>query len=211
MLRALTAELADPGRFSRAKAYARDDAVTDIQIEPGSVRAVVQGTRREPYVATVQVRPLEPETRDDAEAGLAPAAQLLPSRDDLAVACTCPDGEGWGAVCKHALAALLVLADEVSIEPQLLVRWRSGSAAAWAGPAPLAGAGQASGATDGSPAGIKRSPQPVDVLADRLRAPAPRPDEPVVAPGPRVPVTDGFSETLVSALDELSSPAGSSG
>ena len=62
MLRALTAELADPGRFSRAKAYARDDAVTDIQIEPGSVRAVVQGTRPEPYVATVQVRPLDPVT-----------------------------------------------------------------------------------------------------------------------------------------------------
>ncbi len=210
MLRALTAELADPGRFSRAKAYARDDAVTDIQIEPGSVRAVVQGTRREPYVATVQVRPLEADTREDAEAGVAPAAQLLPSREDLAVACTCPDGEGWGAVCKHALAALLVLADEVSIEPQLLLRWRSGSAAGWAGPAPLARAGRASGATD-APAGARRSAVAVDVLADRLRAPAPRPDEPVVAPGPRVPVTDGFSETLVSALDDLRSSAGASG
>ena len=43
MLRALAAELADPARFGRAKAYARDDAVTDIQVEPGIVRGVVHG------------------------------------------------------------------------------------------------------------------------------------------------------------------------
>ena len=57
MLRALAAELSDPGRFARAKAYARDGAVVDIEIEPGEVRATIQGSRFEPYVATVFVRP----------------------------------------------------------------------------------------------------------------------------------------------------------
>lgn len=214
MLRALAAELADPGRFSRAKAYARDDAVTDIQIEPGSVRAVVQGSRRDPYVATLQVRPLDAVTADDAEAGVAPAAHLLPGREDLAVACTCPDGDGFGAVCKHALAALLVLADEVSIEPQLLVRWRSGTAGQWTAPAPLARAGRASGAARGPSARAQVGPTAVDVLAERLRSPVPRPAPPAIAPAPLIPLTDGFSETLASALDALggvSSPAGSSG
>ena len=45
MLRALAAELSDPGRFSRAKAYAHDGAVIDIVIEPGQVRGLVQGSR----------------------------------------------------------------------------------------------------------------------------------------------------------------------
>ena len=36
MLRALAAELSDPGRFSRAKAYAHDGAVIDIAIEAGT-------------------------------------------------------------------------------------------------------------------------------------------------------------------------------
>jgi hypothetical protein len=214
MLRALAAELADPGRFGRAKAYARDDAVTDIQVEPGSVRAVVQGSRRDPYVVTVHVRPLEPDEAEAAAGGTAPVAQLLPGREDLAVACTCPDGDQPGVVCKHALATLLVLADEVSIEPALLVRWRSGDRTAWE-PGPLARAGRASGRP-----GSARPPVAtgrvtvVDVLAERLRSPVDRPPLPTLAPAPRVPVTDGFSEVLAEALDELrrlSSPAAASG
>ena len=43
MLRALAAELSDPGRFSRAKSYARDGAVVDIEIEPGQVRGAGAG------------------------------------------------------------------------------------------------------------------------------------------------------------------------
>ena len=42
--------------------------------------------------------------------------------------CTCPDtttpwapSDGW---CKHALAALLAVADEVAVEPEVLARWR---------------------------------------------------------------------------------------
>ena len=49
MLRALAAELSDPGRFTRAKAYARDGAVIDIEVEPGQARGLVQGSRYEPY------------------------------------------------------------------------------------------------------------------------------------------------------------------
>ncbi len=55
MLRALAAELADPGRFTRAKAYARDGAVVDIEIEPGVVRAEVQGSRYDPYLTELHV------------------------------------------------------------------------------------------------------------------------------------------------------------
>jgi len=116
MLRALAAELSDPGRFSRAKAYARDGAVTDIVIEPGEVRGEVQGSRYEPYVATVYAAPAP---TDEGLLG------LIPERSEVMATCTCPDAETFG-VCKHALAVLLVLADELTIEPDLLARWRGG-------------------------------------------------------------------------------------
>ena len=192
MLRALAAELADPARFGRAKAYARDDAVTDIQIEPGTARGVVQGSRADPYHATLRVRPLGPEDLEDAEAGRASAAQLLPGRADLAVVCTCPDGDTHGVVCKHALATLLVLADEVSIEPDLLVRWRSGRLR-WPD------------RPGGVPPTPGRSvPTAVDVLAERLQSAAPLPPLlPDLPPAPRLPVTDGFSDVLVSSRSVL--------
>ncbi len=116
MLRALAAELSDPGRFSRAKGYARDGAVVDIDVEPGCVRAEVQGSRYEPYVAAVHVAPA-----DDAQSLLG----LVPDRDELMAECTCPD-DAWGGFCKHAVAALLVLADEVTAAPEVLTTWRSG-------------------------------------------------------------------------------------
>ena len=191
MLRALAAELADPARFGRAKAYARDDAVTDIQVDRGTVRGVVSGSRADPYVATVRVRPLDEEDLADAAAGRATAAQLQPGRDDLAVTCTCPDGDTHGVVCKHALATLLVLADEVTIEPELLVRWRSGQVR-WPD------------RPGGVPSAPGRSvPTAVDVLAERLRSAAPLPSLPPLAPAPRIPVTDGFSVVLVSLRTAL--------
>ena len=49
MLRALAAELSDPGRYARAKAYARDGAVIEIDIRPGVVAGLVLGSRRDPY------------------------------------------------------------------------------------------------------------------------------------------------------------------
>ena len=49
MLRALAAELSDPGRSARAKAYARDGAVIEIDIRPGVVSGLVLGSRRDPY------------------------------------------------------------------------------------------------------------------------------------------------------------------
>jgi hypothetical protein len=146
MLRALAAELSDPGRFSRAKAYARDGAVVDIEVEPGEVRGLVQGSRYEPYAATIYVAPA-----GDGEGLLG----LIPERREVMPTCSCPDAETFG-VCKHALAVLLVLADEITIEPDLLTRWRSGEADSRVEPPE-----QAPG---------------VDVLADLLTAPAPLPD-----------------------------------
>lgn len=168
MLRALAAELSDPGRFSRAKAYARDDAVIDIEIEPGRARGEVQGSRYEPYAVTIHTRPAA-----DGEGLLG----LVPDRSELFTECSCPDAETFGA-CKHGLAVLLVLADEISIEPGVLERWRSaGSERSGGAPEPEAPA--------------------VDVLADALRAPAPLPELPVIPA--RVPIVMAATPGTVDA------------
>src|SRR5262245_1641059 len=161
MLRALAAELSDPGRFSRAKAYARDGAVTDIVIEPGEVRGEVQGSRYEPYVATIFAAPA-----GDGEGLLG----LVPERSELLATCSCPDAETFG-VCKHALAVLLVLADEITIEPNVLHRWRSGD-----GDDPRCASAEEAAPSD----------EQVDVLAPLLAAPAALPDD--VALPPRLAV-----------------------
>lgn len=210
MLRALAAELSDPSRFKRAKAYARDQAVFDIQVDPGVVRGMVQGSRSEPYEAVVRVNPLSPDVRAAAEAGTASAVQLLPGREDLGVGCTCPDVDAFGTVCKHALATLLVFADEVSIEPGLLTQWRSGDVLdrPSVGSARAAARGQAVPTPSREPAGRpgRVETHVVDVLAERRKGPAPIPSLPTFTSIDPVPITDDLTEVLALAHRTLRRP-----
>ena len=127
MLRALAAELSDPGRYSRAMAYARDGAVIEIDIRPEVVSGLVLGSRRDPYEVLLAADPAPADEIARADtAATASMTMLIPGRDELAVSCTCPDATGvFGGLCKHAIAVLLVLADETSVEPELLIRWRT--------------------------------------------------------------------------------------
>jgi len=111
MIKVLAAEMSDQGRLSRGKRYWADNAVIDIVVGHGAVTAEVQGSRPAPYVVTIEA---------DSGSG-------LPAKRDIWVSCICPDDTGTGSdACKHAVAALFALSDEVSIEPELVDRWRSG-------------------------------------------------------------------------------------
>ena len=108
MLRALAAELSDPGRYTRAKAYARDGAVIDIDVRPGVVSGLVLGSRREPYEVVLGSDPVPPDELAGADPAVVGAmAMLIPAREELAVSCTCPDaGRGGHAVqARHRRAA----------------------------------------------------------------------------------------------------------
>lgn len=110
MIKVLAAELSDHGRLSRGKRYWSDDAVVDIVVGHGVVTAEVQGGRPEPYVVTIEV---------DGGAG-------VPSKREVFVRCTCVDDDGSGSTaCKHVVATMFALSDEVAIEPGLLERWRA--------------------------------------------------------------------------------------
>ena len=167
MLRALAAELSDPSRFRRAVAYARDGAVLDIDITAGVVRVLVRGSRFEPYQAHVWVDPVDADVH-----GLA----LVPRRDEVVADCTCPDDSpSPGAFCKHALAALLVLADEVTVDPEVLTTWRADTEGD--DDERRSRTRRSTGAAESDLADDDPEAEPVDVLATSitLRRPLPEP------------------------------------
>lgn len=114
MIKVLAAELSDQGRLARGKRYYAEDAVIDIVVGHGSVTAEIQGSRAKPYVVTIEAKP----------------GSGVPAKRHLWIRCTCPDDTGMGdEACKHAVAAMFALSDEVAIDPDLLERWRGGSGA----------------------------------------------------------------------------------
>lgn len=114
MMKVLAAEMSDPSRLRRGKQYAKDGSVLDIVIDPGTVTCEVQGSRATPYIAAITVRP----------------GDGMPLRRDVTFTCTCPDDENWdGSACKHVVATMFTLSDELLLEPELLDVWRGRASA----------------------------------------------------------------------------------
>jgi hypothetical protein len=110
MMKVLAAEMSDPARLRRGKQYAKDGSVLDIVIDPVTVTCEIQGSRSTPYIAVVAVKP----------------GDGMPLRRDISFTCTCPDDGNWeGLACKHVVATLFTLSDELLLEPELLDLWRS--------------------------------------------------------------------------------------
>jgi hypothetical protein len=109
MMKVLAAEMTDPQRLRRGKQYAHDGSVTDIIVEPGIVTCEVQGSRSMPYIAQIEVTP----------------GDGMPLRRDITTQCTCPDDDNWdNYACKHVVAAMFTMSDELLLEPELLDVWR---------------------------------------------------------------------------------------
>jgi hypothetical protein len=110
MMKVLAAEMSDPSRLRRGKQYAKDGSVLDIVIDPKTVTCEIQGSRSTPYIAVVMVKP----------------GDGMPLRRDVSFTCTCPDNDNWDdSACKHVVAALFTLSDELLLEPELLDLWRN--------------------------------------------------------------------------------------
>lgn len=108
MIKVLAAEMSDSGRLGRGKRYWNDDAVIDLVVGHGAVTAEVQGSRAVPYVVTLR----------------ATTGEGVPSRRQVRIDCTCPDDESFDSACKHAVATLFALSDEIAIDPTVIDRWR---------------------------------------------------------------------------------------
>ena len=135
----------DPNRLGRGRSYARRGSVLDLTVDPGVVRASVQGSRVTPYEVTVKIRAfsdaewsavldvvsaqigrvaalldgeLPPEVVDDAQAA---GLELLPDAGEVLTACNCPD---FAVPCKHSAAVCYLIADELDEDPFALLLLR---------------------------------------------------------------------------------------
>lgn len=199
MLKVLAAELCDAGRLSRGKRYWAENAVIDIVIGHGVVTAEVQGSRPQPYVVTIETEP----------------GRGTPAKRDLWVQCTCPDDPRTGGdICKHAVAAMFALSDEVAVEPELLDRWRGGRRRGHADAAPGPDAADEPARPPRDPlavptVGRRPSERPLRLVhsVDRPEEPSPaspraHPASPTPpAPPPRDPTIDEIAGLLAAPAE----------
>ncbi|HEU4884397.1 MAG TPA: hypothetical protein VFT45_19225 [Longimicrobium sp.] len=139
-------EVADAGRLTRGRSYARSGQVMDLRVKPGAVTAKVQGSRPRPYEVLIRLTPFtdvewgRAETaladqalflaallagempRDVEQAFAAAGLSLFPSRrTELRSECSCPDPVN---PCKHVAATYYILAEAFDTDPFLVLTWR---------------------------------------------------------------------------------------
>ncbi len=126
-------------RLARGRSYARAGQVLTLTLEPGLIRASVQGSAPRPYAIAMKLPQLPPVAWERVGAALAQepglAAQLLngelPSEveavlarigislfprnlHELSMDCRCPD---YAIPCKHLAAVCCLLAEELDRDP----------------------------------------------------------------------------------------------
>lgn len=132
-------QIADRGRITRGRNYARAGQVVSYQVERGRVSADVQGSQPRPFASVFTVSVLDDTARAALNAAItqtpgalaALAAGTLPPElgpallpagpADIDFGCTCPD-PGWP--CKHAVAVGYVLAEHLERNPLDLLTLR---------------------------------------------------------------------------------------
>jgi uncharacterized Zn finger protein len=144
------------GRLQRGRSYARKGQVVDLAIEPGTVRASVQGSRPKPYQVSIRVKRVGPKETERLAAELAKSPYVLaklltqempqdierlfeatrlslfPARaSELHTECSCPD---WSNPCKHIAAVYYLLGEEFDRDPFLIFRLRGIDLEALTGP-----------------------------------------------------------------------------
>ncbi|MFE9191173.1 SWIM zinc finger family protein [Micromonospora sp. NPDC007208] len=138
-------------RLTRGRSYARAGQVLTLDITPGRVSAVVQGSRPQPYQVSIGLKPfpaalwsrvetelagqaffsarlLAGDLPDELEELFAVAgAPLFPAAvDELTQRCNCPD---FAVPCKHLAATFYLLAEAFDADPFELLHWRGRSRA----------------------------------------------------------------------------------
>ena len=196
------------GRLERGRNYARRGQVISLDVAPGMVSALVQGSRVQPYRVRIGLdrvrhagvgrRPeralaasawysaklLAGEMPEDieevfAELGLA----LFPaSSAELSMYCSCPD---WEVPCKHIAAVFYLLAEAFDDDPFAILAWRGRSREDLLAGLHAARGGVAAG--PGEPGGVPLA----DCLGSFFAMPVP------------LPVTSPPAAASTSILDQL--------
>ncbi len=136
-------------RLTRGRSYARQGQVVSIDVEPGIVKARVQGSQPRPYKVEIRLKPLSDREWEQVTEAMASqaifAAKLLAGEmptdieeafhaahlslfptavKDLVTDCSCPD---WANPCKHIAAVYYLLAERFDEDPFLIFKLRGRS------------------------------------------------------------------------------------
>lgn len=133
-------------RIGRGRSYVRHGAVLDLQIEPGKVIALVQGSSSKPYCVTVKIKAISTKSWKEIKKvckgkinslkklliGQFPKALeeiftekgkgLFPTPDEIDFSCSCPD---WAYMCKHVAATLYGIGARLDTDTDLLFSLRN--------------------------------------------------------------------------------------
>ena len=137
-------------RLPRGRTYVRNGSVCHLEICKGGIKALVTGTRSEPYDVAINIDPLpadrwaavrklcagrigslleilQGQLSDHVMGVVAdPRKGLLPKRDEIEFSCSCPD---WALMCKHVAAALYGVGSRLDDHPEHLFVLRGVDAA----------------------------------------------------------------------------------
>lgn len=132
-------------RIGRGRSYVRHGAVLDLQISPGQVESLVQGTRSKPYTVIINIKGINKkiwqniksncadklDSLQELLAGNFPKALseiftaqgqgLFPSPEEIEFNCSCPD---WAYMCKHVAATLYGIGARLDDSPNLFFKLR---------------------------------------------------------------------------------------
>ena len=133
-------------RLQRGRSYARKGQVISMEVDPGSVTALVQGSRPRPYRVRIGIAAFDktewaqvegalstdawytatmlagemPDDIEDVFAGV--GLSLFPAQArELSLDCSCPDR---AVPCKHLAATFYLLAESFDEDPFAILAWR---------------------------------------------------------------------------------------
>lgn len=133
-------------RIGRGRSYVRNGAVLDLQIQPGHIQALVQGSVRKPYKVEISIQPLLPARWEEiriacegqidslqelidgkfppqlSELFTAQGSGLFPTPREISFTCSCPD---WAVMCKHVAAVLYGVGARLDEDPTLFFTLRA--------------------------------------------------------------------------------------
>lgn len=132
-------------RIGRGRSYVRHLAVVDLQIAPGRVTALVQGSRGKPYKVQISIAGMKEQNwqiikgecqsrlsslpdmmagklpKDLQEIFMTQGKGLFHTPAEISFDCSCPD---WASMCKHVAATLYGVGARLDEEPALFFALR---------------------------------------------------------------------------------------
>jgi len=132
-------------RIGRGRSYVRHGAVLDLQIKPGKITSLVQGSTSRPYSVSVDIKAMHKQTwrnikkecrgkldsmqkliagkfpRALSEMFTAKGSGLFPAPEEIAFSCSCPDS---AYMCKHVTATLYGIGARLDEDPGLFFSLR---------------------------------------------------------------------------------------